>query len=195
MKTPRRFLAKKLRRRKLHIEQLEARFVLNGQAVLANDAFSVHENAPQSALQVLANDSFDADYAGQRLITSVSFGSQGGRLAISADKHSVLYTPPADFSGIETFVYAVDGQYTAQVEMSVVGPLVGDHYQIPPDGAERTLDVLANDPFCSGYTGPRQITSVSVGSTGDSLTARRSNPMANTQTAIYRTSMMRLSRS
>ena len=81
----------------------------------------------------------------------------------------MLYTPPADFSGIETFVYAVDGQYTAQVEMSVVGPLAGDRYQIPPDGAERTLDVLANDPFWSGYTGPREITSVSVGSAGGTV--------------------------
>ena len=169
LKTSQRHLARKRRRRKLQLEQLEARFVLSGQAVLANDAFSVHENAPQLPLQVLANDSFDADYAGQRLITSVSFGSQGGRLAISADKHSVLYTPPADFAGTETFVYAVDGQFTAQVEMSVVGPLNADHYQIPPDGAERTLDVLANDPFWSGYAGAKKITSVSVGSAGGTI--------------------------
>jgi hypothetical protein len=93
---------KQVRRpRRLQIEQLECRFVLNGQAILASDAFSVRQNGPQQPLLVLANDSFDPDYAGQRLITSVSFGSQGGRLAISADKKSVLYTPPADFDVTE----------------------------------------------------------------------------------------------
>src|SRR6478736_4091265 len=71
------------RRRRLQIELLENRFVLNGQAVLAGDLFAVHENATKTALAVLVNDMFDADYTGAKLITSVSFGSQGGRLAIS----------------------------------------------------------------------------------------------------------------
>jgi uncharacterized secreted protein with C-terminal beta-propeller domain len=153
----------------LRVEQLEARLVLSGQAILANDAFTIHQNGPQSPLAVRANDTFDADYAGQRLITSVSFGSQGGRLAISADKHNLLYTPPADFAGTETFVYAVDGQYTAEVSVSIVAPLTSDHYQIPPDGTQRTLDLLANDPFWVGYGGPGKITSVSVGSAGGTV--------------------------
>ena len=47
--------------------------------------------------------------------------------------------------------------------MSVVSPLTFDNYNIPPDGIEPQLDVLANDPFWTDYSGTRRITAVSVG--------------------------------
>ncbi|MEX2315946.1 MAG: beta-propeller domain-containing protein [Pirellulales bacterium] len=157
-------------RRRLQFETLERRYVLSGQAVLVNDAFSLHQNGPQTPLDVLANDIFDADYAGPRQITSVSFGDQGGRIEIAAEQKSILYTPPADYFGMETFVYAVDGQRTARVTVNVQGLLAFDEYVILPDGIEHTLDVLANDPFWEGYAGQRLITSVSVGSAGGTIT-------------------------
>jgi hypothetical protein len=165
------FLRRKSRRerRQLRLEALEGRWVLNGQAVLADDAFSLHENGPQTQLNVLANDTFDADYEGARLITSVSFGSEGGRIEIASDGRSILYTPPADYFGTETFVYAVDGTLTARVSVSVQSPLTFDNYTIPPDGAEHQLEVLANDPFWPGYSGARRITAVSVGSAGGTV--------------------------
>jgi uncharacterized secreted protein with C-terminal beta-propeller domain len=153
----------------LGLELLEGRYVLNGQAVLVDDAFSLKENGPQTQLNVLANDSFGSEYQGPQLITSVSFGSEGGRIDVAADGRSVLYTPPADFFGTETFVYAVDGTLTARVSVSVESPLAFDNYTIPPDGAARELDVLANDPFWPGYSGARRITSVSVGSAGGTV--------------------------
>jgi hypothetical protein len=149
---------------------LEARWVLSGQAVLAGDSYSLRENGAQSSLDVLANDQFDPDYMGQRLITSVSFGSEGGRIEIAADRKSILYSPPADFFGTESFVYSVDGQYTATVNVSLQSPLEFDKYTIPPDGQQRTLDVLANDPFWPGYSGAKKISSVSVGSDGGTIT-------------------------
>lgn len=156
--------------RRLRIEHLEVRHVLDGSLVaLANDAFDVRENGPQVALDVLANDTFDNEYGGPQLITSVSYGSEGGRIDIAADQRGILYTPPADFFGTETFVYAVDGQFTAQVEVSVQAPLAFDTYEIPPDGLVHELAVLANDPFWAGYVGPRQITAVSVGSAGGTI--------------------------
>jgi uncharacterized secreted protein with C-terminal beta-propeller domain len=153
----------------LRLENLEARCVLDGDAVLSDDAFSLHENGPQTQLSVLANDTFGSEYQGARLITSVSFGSEGGRIEIAGDGRSVLYTPPADFFGTETFVYAVDGTLTARVSVNVQSPLAFDNYNIPPDGAERQLDVLANDPFWPGYSGARRITAVSVGSAGGTV--------------------------
>jgi uncharacterized secreted protein with C-terminal beta-propeller domain len=171
MGSPRSLLARRSKRsrRQLRLELLEGRYVLNGQAVLVNDAFSLHENGPQVSLDVLANDTFDDEYTGARLITSVSFGSEGGRIEIAADRRSILYQPPADFFGTETFVYAVDGTHTATVSVSVQSPLAFDHYYIPPDGTEHQLDVLANDAFWPGYVGERQITSVSVGSEGGGI--------------------------
>ncbi|HJQ78772.1 MAG TPA: Ig-like domain-containing protein, partial [Lacipirellulaceae bacterium] len=165
------FLKRKARqdRRQLRLELLEARYVLNGEAVLADDAFSLQENGPQTQLDVLANDTFGSEYQGPQLITSVSFGSEGGRIEIADGGRGILYTPPADFFGTETFVYAVDGTLTARVSVSVVSPLAFDNYNIPPDGAEHQLDVLDNDPFWPGYSGARRITAVSVGSAGGTV--------------------------
>ena len=118
---------------------------------------------------MLANDQFEETYEGQRLITSVSYGSEGGRIEIGGDGQHTLYTPPADFFGTESFVYAVDSEFTAQVFVKIQAPLAFDHYEIPPDGVTRQLDVLANDPFWSDYEGPRRITSVSVGSAGGTV--------------------------
>jgi uncharacterized secreted protein with C-terminal beta-propeller domain len=150
------------------LERLEARSLLDGASILG-DAFDVHQNAPPATLDVLANDVFDPDYAGARRITSVSYGSEGGTVAIADDGRSIRYAPPADFAGGESFVYVVDGQFPGTVNLSIRSPLVPDEMVIPPDGALRTLHVLANDPFWAGYTGPREITSISVSSAGGSV--------------------------
>lgn len=154
-------------RRPLRLELLESRLALDGGGLtLVDDAFDLRENGPQVELDVLANDDIPAEYPGAGLITSVSYGSEGGRIEIAPGGGSVLYTPPADFAGVETFAYAVDGQQTANVEVSLLAPLADDQYELPPDGQVVTLDVLANDPFWEGYDGARRITAVSVGSRG-----------------------------
>jgi len=153
--------------RSLRVETLENRLLLDaGSASLAGDLFALRQNGPETPFDVLSNDSFDDDYLGERLITSVSYGSEGGRIEIGSEGREILYTPPADFAGTEQFVYAVDGRFTAQVSVSIEAPLEPDDYTIPPDGVTHPLDVLANDPFWPNYEGPRQITAVSVGSAG-----------------------------
>ncbi|MCH2130982.1 MAG: beta-propeller domain-containing protein, partial [Pirellulaceae bacterium] len=158
------------RARSLRVEQLECRYLLDsGGIALTDDHFDLPQNGPQVVLDVLANDQFEETYEGQRLITSVSYGSEGGRIEIGGNGQHTLYTPPADFFGTESFVYAVDSEFTAQVFVKIQAPLAFDHYEIPPDGVTRQLDVLANDPFWSNYEGPRRITSVSVGSAGGTV--------------------------
>lgn len=133
---------------------------------LVGDSFVLKENGPQVEFDVLANDLFDNDYTGARQVTSLSYGSEGGRLAISADGTRVLYTPPADFAGTESFAYSVDGAATAVVTVTIASPLASDQFDATPDGVQRVLDVLANDPFWPGYTGAGRITAVSVASGG-----------------------------
>jgi len=158
------------RPRRLLLERLESRYVLDAAVVtLVDDLFEVHQNGLPDALDVLANDRFASDYSGPREITSASYGSEGGSLAIAADGKRILYAPPADFSGTETFLYVVDNQYTATVQVSVGAPLAFDEYTIPPDGNQRPLDVMANDAFWPDYDGPQQITSVSVSSAGGTV--------------------------
>jgi len=160
------------------LEPLEARYLLDGDPVaLADDVFDAHQNSSTADLDVLANDHFDPAYPGERRITSVSYGSEGGRVEISESGQSILYRTPADFFGTETFLYVVDQQFAAQVKVSVASPLEFDTYEIPPDGIERQLKVLENDPFWTGYTGLREITSFSVSSAGGNValaTDRRS---------------------
>ncbi len=48
-------------------------------------------------------------------------------------------------------------------------PLAFDHFDVLPDGAPHTLDVLANDPFWAGYSGAEKITSVSVTNRGGTV--------------------------
>jgi len=150
---------------RLRIEQLESRLALDG-ATLANDVFDVGQNSPSANLDVLANDVFTADYTGARRVTSISYGSEGGSIEVAADGQSLRYAPPADFFGTETFVYVVDHEHTAQVQVHVRAPLAFDSLTIPPDGIQRRLEVMANDPFWPDYAGPREITSVSVTSAG-----------------------------
>ena len=154
----------------LALERLEPRLVLDGGLVtLASDVFQVGQNSPSGPLGVLANDVFAGEYAGARQITSISYGSEGGSIEIAADGKRLLYAPPADFFGTESFVYVVDDEFSTQVQVQVRAPLTFDAYTIAPDGIEHALDVLANDPFWDGYAGPRQITSVSVASAGGQI--------------------------
>lgn len=158
------------RTRRMLIERLEQRYVLDaGLADLSDDLFDVHQNGLAEPLDVLANDRFGSDYAGPRQVTSVSYGSEGGSVAIAADRQSILYAPPADFAGIETFLYVVDNLYTAEVQVSIAAPLGSDQFEIPPDGVARRLDVMENDPFWPDYDRERLITSVSVGSAGGTV--------------------------
>ena len=81
-------------RRKLavQLEQLETRQLLAGDLSIENDAFSARQNAQPVEFDVLANDEFTDDYDGAREITSVSFGSEGGRITISEDRKLRSYS-------------------------------------------------------------------------------------------------------
>ena len=126
------------------LERLEPRCMLDaGLVTLMDDLFDVQQNSAAGTLDVLANDQFDSQYAGPGRITSISYGSEGGSLAIAADGKSASYSPPADFFGTESFVYVVDNDCSAQVHVNVLAPLAFDAYEIPPDGAQRILEVMA----------------------------------------------------
>ena len=156
--------------RRLSFEPLEHRLLLDvGVAELADDAFSIHQNRGPQLLDVLANDAFPPDYTGGQWITSVSYGSQGGRVEIADEGGAIRYAPPADFFGEETFVYYVDNSLWATVTVTISSPLAFDEYEFLPDGEERVLDVLANDPFWDEYEGPGLITSVSETSLGSEV--------------------------
>jgi Cadherin-like domain len=99
-----------------------------------NDDFKIFEdgasglNAPSKTptavtFDVLLNDK-DADTPhDQLIITGFHDGPAHGTVAISADGHSVLYTPALDYSGSDSFVYCMSdghgGQDSATVNVSI----------------------------------------------------------------------------
>ena len=142
------------KRRRLCLEPLEQRFLMDANG-LSPDAFNIHQNSALQRLDVLQNDSFI-----NLQISAVSYGSEGGTVRISEDHKAILYSPPADFFGTETFDYYTSNQLSTTVTVTVQSPLKSDDYQVFPTGEVKTLDVLANDPFWIGYNGPRKITAV-----------------------------------
>lgn len=90
----------------------------NDPPVALDDQFEVKEDSSANALPVLGSEESGLDWDPEGLPVFVSEvdpqASQGGRLQVSEDRKHVLYTPPANFSGEETFAYTIsDGVLTA----------------------------------------------------------------------------------
>lgn len=91
----------------------------NDPPVALDDQFEVREDSSANALSVLGSKESGLDWDPEGLPVFVSEvdpqASQGGRLQVSEDRERVLYTPPANFSGEESFVYIIsDGVFTAK---------------------------------------------------------------------------------
>ncbi len=72
-----------------------------------DDAFTVVDNSVDQPLDVLANDD-DAPDAGETLtISAVGTPNMGGTVMIADGGGALRYTPPANFTGIETFSYTI----------------------------------------------------------------------------------------
>ena len=90
----------------------------NDPPVALDDQFEVKEDSSANALPVLGSEERGLDWDPEGLPVFVlevdPQASQGGQLQVSGDKKHVLYTPPANFSGEETFAYTIsDGVLTA----------------------------------------------------------------------------------
>lgn len=157
-------------RRQLKLEFLESRLAMDGAAVyLADDAMSVDQGGVDVSLDLLANDVFPADYAGERRITAVSNGPQGSSVTIVADGRSVRFSAAAGFAGQDNFIYIVDNAFSAQVRVTIRPIVVNDTFEVRQNDREIEFDVFANDQFAN-YGGARRITAVSYGSADGVLT-------------------------
>ncbi|MCA9185301.1 MAG: hypothetical protein KDA99_06760 [Planctomycetales bacterium] len=134
---------------------------------LTNDHSVVDQNSAENSIDVLANDfttrycdGHRVTYNGSKMITSVSETAEGGQIAIAPDGKSIIYTPPADFSGTDTFTYIVDGHMEATGSIEVIRRVRDDVYRVDPDSTPTDLPLLANDGFGTDYFGAREITRV-----------------------------------
>ncbi len=140
------------------------------------DSATVAEDSVNNTISVLANDGFAPDVGETLAIGAVGVPDNGGSAVISGT--DILYTPAADFFGIETFTYDVSdgngGSDTATVTVTVTGSndnpsAVDDAVTVAEDSGVTNVTVLANDSDApdSGET----LTISAVGATNQGGTA------------------------
>lgn len=116
-----------------------------------SDTFNVDQGSRNNTFDVLANDM--GEQSETLSVSAVGTSSSGATITIAADGKSIVYTPPASFTGTDTFTYTVsDGSLTDVVDVTVtVAPAdppptaVNDSFTVVEDAAEAAFDVLAND--------------------------------------------------
>lgn len=132
--------------------------VLNRETALVattqDDAFTVARNSINNLLPVLANDAVRPGTAAGWSVTDVSGTASGGETGVSGQY--VLYTPPADFVGVDHFTYEVTdglgGKGSAAVTVRVGAlPTMPDRFVALSESANNELDVLANDVLYDDY--------------------------------------------
>jgi hypothetical protein len=113
-------------------------------AVAQDDSFSVDENAVLSVNAILGVLSNDSDVDGEQFITSIVVSPVHGSLQLQYDG-SFVYTPDADFSGIDTFQYQASDGYVLSNVATVT--ITVDRVSQAPTGTSAALDIPANAPY------------------------------------------------
>lgn len=149
--------------------------IVDGPRVLLQpDTFTVARNSQNNVLDVLAND-FKLPNETFTLST-VSSGSQGGRVTIDQATQTVRYTPKLSFTGRDTFTYTAvttsglreTATVTVNVALQFVDPVaVDDSFDVPTNSIGFPLSVLAND--VEGRGGPLIVQSVTTPDKGGSV--------------------------
>ena len=140
-----------------------------------DDVVSVDENSTDNIIDVLANDNFATVGVGTMLINSpdhlTGTTTQGGLLTlddggtpgINQSDDRILYTPPANFTGVDTFDYTLtvgSNQYQGTVTVTVgnVDPpattptALNDVITVDFESTDNVISVLDNDSY--GADGP-----------------------------------------
>ena len=142
-----------------------------------DDTFSVDEDSSATTLTVLSNEQIFQGSTGNLTVVDVSSPSQGGIVTIPANGLSVLYTPAADFFGVDTFTYTVTdgtGTDTATVTVQVTPvndpPTANDDaFMVPENTVDSVFRVRDNDTTAPDSGETLTIVSVSSPSAGGSL--------------------------
>ena len=149
--------------------------IVDGPRVLLQpDTFTVARNSRDNILDVLANDFVLPN--DPWTLTSVSSGSQGGRVTIDQATQKVKYTPKLSFTGRDTFTYVATSTsgrretttVTVNVALQFVDPVaVDDSFDVPTNSIGFPLSVLAND--VEGRGGALIVKSVTTPDKGGSV--------------------------
>jgi uncharacterized repeat protein (TIGR01451 family) len=176
---------------------------MNNAPIAFPDTATVAQDGGVTHINVLANDTFLPDSGEFLFIYDVSPGSHGGTVNITGCGTIIQYTPPAGFSGTETFIYTIrdnhGGEASALVTVTVTDPndpptAVDDAATVAEDAATAAIAVLANDSIAPDTGETLTISAVTQGSQGGvvvvtgggaGLTYRPAADVAGTETFTY----------
>ncbi|WP_445749787.1 Ig-like domain-containing protein [Polaribacter sp.] len=164
-----------------------------------NDAITVAPGSSKTYVDVLANDNFGANGPHPSYPLTLTNGkvfhasTQGGEITVENGK--ATYTPPTNFSGIDTFTYTItdskgfadEGIVTVTVGGNVPGLANNDAFDIVTD-TTTNLDVLANDTGTGLYIVSFDATSLqgfSVTGNSSSLTYTPTGGFSGTDSFSY----------
>ncbi len=142
----------------------------------ANDTVQFNEDTTGNSIPVLSNDNIPG--GSDVKITSVGQTDNGGVVSIASDELSLVYTPAADFFGLETFTYTIGdetGDSTATVSVQVFpqndDPTANnDSFNVDEDASSILLDLLANDVILPDVGETLQVVSTGTPSAGGTVT-------------------------
>ena len=146
---------------------------VNDIPIAVDDSFTVEEGSTGNSIDVLANDT-DGDGDALSLEEDNVEAPENGELSVV--NNVIVYTPNADFAGVEVLSYVVeDVNGDTDIGMLVITvanindvPIVTDDIASVDEDASVTIDVLANDTDIEGDT--LTIQSVTTPSNGGSAT-------------------------
>ncbi len=151
----------------------------NDDPTAVSDAYTVAEDATNFSLNVLANDLITPDANETLIVQSVSPTSAGGTVTITSEKDRILYTPPANFFGTDTFTYTTSdgngGTDQATVTITVTESndppeATNDLFTVTEDSGSTSLNVLANDTTAGDAGETLTIIEVSAREKGSTVT-------------------------
>ena len=180
-------------------DQFTANLTVHVVSPLASDTVTVYPGTQPRTLDVLTNDPFWANYAGERRITSLSATQLGGTVSIGADGRTVTYGAPDDPANLgqtDHFSYIVDGKFSSDVAVFLFKPLESFSQNVPQNSDPIQLAPLEHSNFSEwvGYAGPRLVTkvlnfnpgsSVSIDADGRSISYRPAKDFLGTDTITY----------
>ena len=134
--------------------------------VAVDDAATLAEDDPATAIDVLANDT-DVD-GGPKSVVSVTQGTHGA-VVITGGGTGLTYQPDANYCGADSFTYDLNGGSTGTVSITVTcvddAPVaVDDSATVTEDDPATAVDVLGNDTDVDG--GTKSVMSVTQGTHG-----------------------------
>jgi hypothetical protein len=134
--------------------------------VAVMDLATVEEDSGATAVDVLGNDT-DID-GGSKTIGAVTQGANGA-VVITGGGTGLTYAPSANFNGVDSFTYTLDGGSIGTVEVTVTAvddpPVaVMDLATVAEDSGATAIDVLSNDTDVDG--GPETIIAITQGGNG-----------------------------